>query len=571
MSDCRQHLASFRCFTAVAMACLALLAGCVPQTNRVAPVPTNVAAAGGVSTITISWNSSLGASAYKVKRATDAGGPYTQITSTAGLSYDDSAVAVGTLYHYVVSSVAQDGESADSVVVSAALAVPPAAPTNPGATPGDGQVTLNWSASTSATGYRVKRSTVSGGPYTLVGTATTTTYVDTTVTNFTTYYYVISATNVAGESANSVQVRARPILFNPPTAFGTWIDVTPRGIDLTSPLCSNYGATTIQADPANPSHLYTMFHCQGIWKSTNYGASWTGPINTGTNAALIGDCSGGITIPPNSTASVPTIYAACIRGSGIGFWKSSDGGVNWTRYTVAVTTRQDFNPPLVNPYDQNHLLMAGHEFDSAVETIVQSVDGGANWTRVPLAPAMLQNGRSPLIFFINTGNATSTRATWLWLGDASGGSYGTWRTADSGTAWARVDSNEHIIDSYIYQPDTSGVIYMAGANSELGSGILRSSDYGLTWVHVGQDTIQTTVIGTSKYVYGMYGLPADPGGSTNPSFQVAFQPGEGTWVAPGTPAALTQGAAQLAVVNNGANNILVGAMWKKGVWRYVEP
>jgi hypothetical protein len=42
-------------------------------------------------------------------------------------------------------------------------------------------------------------------------------------------------------------------------------------------------ANAVQADPANPSHLYTMFHCQGVWKSTNYGTTWTGPINTGTN------------------------------------------------------------------------------------------------------------------------------------------------------------------------------------------------------------------------------------------------------------------------------------------------
>jgi hypothetical protein len=50
----------------------------------------------------------------------------------------------------------------------------------------------------------------------------------------------------------------------------------------------------------------------------------------------------------------------------------------------------------------------------------------------------------------------------------------------------------------------------------------------------------------------------------------AAQPGTGTWVAPGTPIGLT-GAAQVSLVNDGAHNILVGAKWTSGVWRYVEP
>jgi hypothetical protein len=31
------------------------------------------------------------------------------------------------------------------------------------------------------------------------------------------------------------------------------------------------------------------------------------------------------------------------------------------------------------------------------------------------------------------------------------------------------------------------------------------------------------------------------------------------------------GAAYVVVVNNGTNNILVGAMYNAGVWRYIEP
>jgi hypothetical protein len=86
----------------------------------------------------------------------------------------------------------------------------PAVPTNVMATAANGQVTLSWSASSGATSYNVKRSTTSGGPYTTVASPSTTSYTDGGLTNGTTYYYVVSAVNTAGESANSTQVSATP-------------------------------------------------------------------------------------------------------------------------------------------------------------------------------------------------------------------------------------------------------------------------------------------------------------------------------------------------------------------------
>ncbi len=85
------------------------------------------------------------------------------------------------------------------------------APTNLVATASDANVTLAWTAVAGATGYNVKRSTASGGPYTTVASGVTaTSYVDTTVTNGTTYYYVVTATGANGESGNSNEASATP-------------------------------------------------------------------------------------------------------------------------------------------------------------------------------------------------------------------------------------------------------------------------------------------------------------------------------------------------------------------------
>jgi hypothetical protein len=77
---------------------------------------------------------------------------------------------------------------------------------------GNGRVALSWPPVSLATAYQVYRSTVSGGPYTLLaGGLTNLWWLDTNVVNGTTYYYVVSA-RAAGraESANSPEASATP-------------------------------------------------------------------------------------------------------------------------------------------------------------------------------------------------------------------------------------------------------------------------------------------------------------------------------------------------------------------------
>ena len=96
------------------------------------------------------------------------------------------------------------------------------APAGLTALPGNAQVLLSWTASSGATSYNVKRSTTSGGPYATVSTAgsvTTPNYTDSSsVTNGTTYYYVVSAVNGVGESSNSAQVSVIPGTPQPPSS-----------------------------------------------------------------------------------------------------------------------------------------------------------------------------------------------------------------------------------------------------------------------------------------------------------------------------------------------------------------
>ncbi len=87
------------------------------------------------------------------------------------------------------------------------------APATPVITPAAGanQVTLAWSAPANASGYIVRRSLTSGGPYLTVATTATPGYTDTQVVVGSAYYYIVVAANIAGSSAPSAEVTGTPV------------------------------------------------------------------------------------------------------------------------------------------------------------------------------------------------------------------------------------------------------------------------------------------------------------------------------------------------------------------------
>ena len=90
------------------------------------------------------------------------------------------------------------------------------------------QITLNWWGTSLATSYNVKRATSHGGPYTTIAVTSPNymSYVDVGLTSGTTYYYVVSASQPGGETANSAELVASPndvisgIVIGSPGAYG---------------------------------------------------------------------------------------------------------------------------------------------------------------------------------------------------------------------------------------------------------------------------------------------------------------------------------------------------------------
>jgi hypothetical protein len=267
------------------------------------------------------------------------------------------------------------------------------------------------------------------------------------------------------------------------------------------------------------------------------------------------------------------MFNSSIR-SPVGFFKSTDGGVSWAQYQVGPAgTPQDQSNAIIDPYDANHILLGGHER----ATLFESFDQGVTWNSIAPDAAMVGGG-GPSVFFVNTGDPTTTRKTWLWMSSATSQCYGTWRTTNGGVSWTKVDCTEHSHGgTAIYQPDTGGVVYMGGVyNSTCFGGVMRSTDYGQTWTHVGDCGQEGVVFGTPKNVYAGFGW-ACQFCTSDANLQVAPQPGLTGWLfwngstTSSNPPGMNMGPSSVTVVFDGTHYIALTGNISSGVWRYVEP
>ena len=178
----------------------------------------SVEAAGGLTyggALKLNFLDTVYDGSYTLFQATGAAGAFTAVSAVAsGTETPLAETASGSgVWTATVGAVSYTFTTATGVLeVSGGTAVVlPSVPGSVAASAGNAQVSLTWSASSNATGYLVKRSTTSGSGYaTVASDVTATSYVDTGLTNGTTYYYLIEAANALGTSGNSAEVSATP-------------------------------------------------------------------------------------------------------------------------------------------------------------------------------------------------------------------------------------------------------------------------------------------------------------------------------------------------------------------------
>ena len=188
--------------------------------------PSGLAGIVSGSQVALTWNANpnnavTSETAYDLERSPTGANTWTVLNSAlvkGTTSYNDTTALAGLGYDYRLRALAANGQATDYAQLSGII-LPPAAPANVVVTSFTGtQASLSWTASTGATGYQVKRATMSGGPYIVVASPTSTSYTDTDLTDGSTYYYVVTATNGAGAGG-----AAAPVSVTALSVYQQWL------------------------------------------------------------------------------------------------------------------------------------------------------------------------------------------------------------------------------------------------------------------------------------------------------------------------------------------------------------
>jgi hypothetical protein len=165
--------------------------------------------------VTLTWTPSSGASVYIVYKSETAGnfaGAEERTVAANVYEYEWSGLTNGVTYYFKVKAENEVGDSASNEKSATPQVAAPGVPVPGPATPGDARISLTWNPVIGSTGYKIFKSTTSGvyGSEEVSVSDSVYGYDVTGLTNGTTYYFVIKATNPGGDSTASNEVSATP-------------------------------------------------------------------------------------------------------------------------------------------------------------------------------------------------------------------------------------------------------------------------------------------------------------------------------------------------------------------------
>ncbi len=265
----------------------------VPKAGPRPAAPTNVKAVGGDAQVTISWDPVANATSYdlfytskpdiaKEEDEDDDDKDAKRVKNVTSPFVLKDLVAA-TTYSFIVRAINNGRRGPASAPVSATTSATtpaptiPAAPTGVSAVGGTKQATLSWTAVTGASSYNLYWSTTTG-----VTTATgmktsgvSTPAVQTGLSDSTTYFYILTAVNSAGESAASVQVAASTLPANAPPPS---VPAAPTGVSATG----GANQATVSWSAVTGATSYNVY-----WSTTSGVTTATGARIAGVSSPFV--------------------------------------------------------------------------------------------------------------------------------------------------------------------------------------------------------------------------------------------------------------------------------------------
>ncbi len=253
--------------------------------------------------------------------------------------------------------------------------------------------------------------------------------------------------------------------------------------------------------PGAPDALYVAGSIGGVWKTTDWGASWDPVFDNSTGMSSIGD----VTVAPSNpnVVWVGTGEANSRQSSswGDGVYKSVDAGKTWS--FMGLKESRHVGRILIHPTNPDVVYVAalGHLWGSNPERgVFRSVNGGKTWEKVLYidehtgAVDLVMDPQDPQTIIA----AMYQRQRKAWGFNGGGPGSGMYRTNDGGASWKKLTNGLPTgdlgrIGLDIFQRD-GRIVYavveadpagpgggMSGGSGGKKGGIFRSRDRGDSW------------------------------------------------------------------------------------------
>ncbi|HTV92371.1 MAG TPA: glycosyl hydrolase [Verrucomicrobiae bacterium] len=274
-------------------------------------------------------------------------------------------------------------------------------------------------------------------------------------------------------------------------------------------------AVAVDAVPGNPFTFYFGGVDGGVWRSTNYGTTWTNITDGQLNAS---NSIGALAVAPSNPN---VIYAgtgeADIRNTfitGDGIYKTTDAGKTW-HYTGLKDTHT-IAKIVVDPHDANIVYAAsmGHVYANNTERgIFKSTDGGAQWSKV----LYVDDGTGAIDLVMDNAHPNTLYASmWQayrrpWGLNSGGPGSALYKTTDGGAHWTKISTNPGFATGVLGRMGVSlaqsdpKIVYAIVQAKE--GGIFRSDDGGAHWKRVNASMEMRQ---RAFYYMAIYADPTDP-------------------------------------------------------------
>jgi photosystem II stability/assembly factor-like uncharacterized protein len=252
--------------------------------------------------------------------------------------------------------------------------------------------------------------------------------------------------------------------------------------------------------PSQPNVFYMGQVNGGVWKSDDYGRTWT-PIFDSQPAGSIG----AIAVAPSDPN---VVYVASGEGLqrpdlsvGNGIYKSTDAGQTWAH--LGLRDGRQIPALAVDPRDPNHLFAAvlGHPYGPNAERgVFASTDGGQNWRKVLYvdentgASDIAIDPAQPDTLYASLWEARE--GPWEFGNTYAGAHGGIFKSTDAGQTWRKLTQGlPEVAQAYVaIAPSDPRRLYATVASGRA-VGIYRSDDGGDNWRRATTDARPANRIG----------------------------------------------------------------------------